>query len=49
VARAILTDRNAILSDLKSAYNRTYAKPDTAVEMIVGEITEALGRTPKVA
>ena len=42
-ARAIVTDRVTVLTELKDAYNRTFADPGNAINTIVGDLTEALG------
>jgi len=38
----ILSDRNAVLKELKAAYHRAYASPDNAIDTIVTDISEAL-------
>jgi len=42
-ARAIVTDRNTVLTELQDAYHGIYANPSNAINAIVGDLTEALG------
>jgi hypothetical protein len=41
-ASEILADRNTILTKLKLAYGRSYADPRNSMDIVVGDITEAL-------